>query len=415
MSAVAERAGVQRQTVYRHFADEEELLAACSAHYGARHPWPDADRWAAIADPGERLRVALDELYGWYEVTGDMWTRVLRDETLVAAVGPALAPFRAYLDEAARVLAAGWGARGARRATLLAATRHAVDFHTWRSLARDGGVSRVGGRRAHRGDGPPCGRPRRLIASRRPCRRRRGSRSSATCTRTPRRSRRSSSRRSAPAPGSSGRWATWWAAAPTRRTRSHGCASGARSPCWATTTTARPGAPSRSASAPRDRSPSARSSSRASGWARTRSRGCARAGRRPAAATSAAGTAARATRCTSTSARPTRRRAWRPSAGRSGWSRTRTSPLPGGRGSAARRRSRRASRSTSRAASGCSTPAPWGRPCRRGRGWWDALDAQAAEGASWLLLDLEARTATWHRAPFDPAPARARARALGLD
>jgi len=144
MSAVAERAGVQRQTVYRHFADEQELLAACSAHYGALHPWPDAGRWAAIGDPGERLRVALDELYGWYEATGDMWTRVLRDETLVAAIGPALAPFRAYLDEAARVLAAGWGARGGRRATLLAATRHAVDFHTWRSLARDGGVSRAG-------------------------------------------------------------------------------------------------------------------------------------------------------------------------------------------------------------------------------------------------------------------------------
>ena len=27
---------------------------------------------------------------------------------------------------------------------LLAAARHAVDFHTWRSLARDGGVSRAG-------------------------------------------------------------------------------------------------------------------------------------------------------------------------------------------------------------------------------------------------------------------------------
>jgi predicted phosphodiesterase len=48
------------------------------------------------------------------------------------------------------------------------------------------------------------------------------------------------------------------------------------------------------------------------------------------------------------------------------------------------------------------------------RGWWDALDACAAEGAFWLLLDLEARTATWRRAPFDPEPARARARAFGL-
>ena len=144
MTAVAERAGVQRQTVYRHFADEEELFAACSGHFAALHPWPDAGRWRAIADPAERLRIGLDELYAWYETTGAMWTNVLRDETLVAALGPALAPFRAYLDDAARALAAGWGARGGRRAMLLAATRHAVDFHTWRSLARDGGVSRAG-------------------------------------------------------------------------------------------------------------------------------------------------------------------------------------------------------------------------------------------------------------------------------
>jgi predicted phosphodiesterase len=47
-------------------------------------------------------------------------------------------------------------------------------------------------------------------------------------------------------------------------------------------------------------------------------------------------------------------------------------------------------------------------------GWWDGLDAQAAEGASWLLLDLDAVTATWQRAPFDPSPARHRATDLGL-
>src|SRR3954453_11777763 len=84
MTAVAERAGVQRQTVYRHFANEDELLAACSAHFAALHPWPDTGRWRAIADPAEPLRVALDELYAWYEVTESMWTNVLRDETLVA-------------------------------------------------------------------------------------------------------------------------------------------------------------------------------------------------------------------------------------------------------------------------------------------------------------------------------------------
>jgi predicted phosphodiesterase len=60
-------------------------------------------------------------------------------------------------------------------------------------------------------------------------------------------------------------------------------------------------------------------------------------------------------------------------------------------------------------------PGAVGAPAPSRRGWWDALDAQAADGAFWLLLDRERGTATWRRAPYDPAPARARARALALD
>ena len=37
VSGVAERAGVQRATVYRHFPDDESLFAACSAHWRERN------------------------------------------------------------------------------------------------------------------------------------------------------------------------------------------------------------------------------------------------------------------------------------------------------------------------------------------------------------------------------------------
>jgi hypothetical protein len=60
-------------------------------------------------------------------------------------------------------------------------------------------------------------------------------------------------------------------------------------------------------------------------------------------------------------------------------------------------------------------PGAVGAPAPSRLAWWDALDLQAADGAYWLLLDLDRRSATWHRAPYDPAPARERARALGLD
>jgi predicted phosphodiesterase len=60
-------------------------------------------------------------------------------------------------------------------------------------------------------------------------------------------------------------------------------------------------------------------------------------------------------------------------------------------------------------------PGAVGAPSSSRLGWWDGLNAEAAAGAYWLLLDLERPTATWRRAAYDPAPARTRARALGLD
>src|SRR3954468_2933551 len=72
ISEVAERAGVQRLTVYNHFPDERALLGACSAHWVEHNPPPDPTEWVAIDDPDERMRTALSELYGFYEATEDM-------------------------------------------------------------------------------------------------------------------------------------------------------------------------------------------------------------------------------------------------------------------------------------------------------------------------------------------------------
>jgi AcrR family transcriptional regulator len=138
MSAVAERAGVERRTLYRHFPTEAELFAACSAHYFTANPWPDLSSWQAIRDPQQRLERALDELYAYYERTEPMFSNALRDAELVDSARGAMAPLHAYLDEAAEILTTGRRVRGRRRQLVRAALRHAVDFSTWRSLAANG-------------------------------------------------------------------------------------------------------------------------------------------------------------------------------------------------------------------------------------------------------------------------------------
>lgn len=137
VSAVAERAGVQRATVYRHFPDEEALYAACSAHWISEHQLPDLEAWAAIDDPDERLRTALTELYAWFEQGEYMLEKTTRDVTVVPALQPAMATSAMWFQAAAEVLMRGRSLRGLRRRWTAAAIGHAVSFFTWRSLVRE--------------------------------------------------------------------------------------------------------------------------------------------------------------------------------------------------------------------------------------------------------------------------------------
>lgn len=141
ISAVAERAGVRRSTVYRHFPDEAALFAACSSHWRAANPPPDLRAWAAVADPAARAEAALAELYAFYRRTEGMYTSLLRDEPLVPTVQRLLRGFHDYLRSIEDVLMAGRGLRGHAARRTRAAIGHAVAFPTWRSLARDQGLS----------------------------------------------------------------------------------------------------------------------------------------------------------------------------------------------------------------------------------------------------------------------------------
>lgn len=136
VSAVAERAGVTRPTVYAHFPDDRALLEACSGHVRETVPPPDSTIWRSISDPRERLEAALHDLYGYYERLEPLLENVQRD----AAVMPIVAEMNAYrvryLAEIRDLLLDDWPVRGAARARLARAIGHALEFSTWQSLVR---------------------------------------------------------------------------------------------------------------------------------------------------------------------------------------------------------------------------------------------------------------------------------------
>ena len=140
VSAVAERAGVQRATVYRHFPDDESLFAACSAHWIAAHPLPDIAAWAEIGDPGERFALALAQRYAWFEGGEQMLERTTRDAAVVPAMKRPVAAGAAWAEAAVEALMRGRPQRGARRRAVRAAIAHAISFPTWRSLVREQGL-----------------------------------------------------------------------------------------------------------------------------------------------------------------------------------------------------------------------------------------------------------------------------------
>jgi AcrR family transcriptional regulator len=137
LSMVAERAGVQRHTLYAHFPDERSLFLACSGFAMERDPLPDAQPWRAIEDRDERLRTGLGAIYAWYERNAGLAACVLRDaeshpltrEVTELRMGPYMAAYQSVL---------GTRLTAKQRALL----QLAVSFQAWRTLT-DAGLKSV--------------------------------------------------------------------------------------------------------------------------------------------------------------------------------------------------------------------------------------------------------------------------------
>lgn len=140
ISAIAERANVERLTVYRHFPDMRSLLMACTQHYFGEKPLPDPASWQDIAVPEVRLRTALLEIYDYHRRTERMVMRAICDARDNPVLQEMLCPYYDHWAGVSGELAAGWMSNSQDAHLVVAAIGHAVAISTWHSLVREQGL-----------------------------------------------------------------------------------------------------------------------------------------------------------------------------------------------------------------------------------------------------------------------------------
>ena len=136
IALISDRAGLPRQTVYRNFGNQLDLLRSCIAFGLETHPLPDPVPWQSIEDRGERLQVGLTELYGWFEATEAVMTNSTRDLPAMREGAEAMQPIGEVFGRIFGTLSVGWDL--AKVAPLLAL---ALDFATWKKLHREQGMA----------------------------------------------------------------------------------------------------------------------------------------------------------------------------------------------------------------------------------------------------------------------------------
>lgn len=135
--AIAERAGVQRLTVYRHFPDDDAVFSACTGEWTRRNPAPGPELWEGIDDPAKRVSAALSAYYRYYSGTHRMWSVGHREGHDVAVVRQLLAEYDQSLGELAKSLATGRrGSKAYKRA--VGTIHHALSFPAWELMQQHG-------------------------------------------------------------------------------------------------------------------------------------------------------------------------------------------------------------------------------------------------------------------------------------
>ncbi len=140
---IAQRADVGIGTVYHHFPTYEHVINACGEHSVAASKPPRIETLRGIADPADRIRTLVHEVFAFYERLPEFGA--VRSErrdfaSLEEWFRQEEAQRRALIDEAVRGVRAGSRAR--------ALIFSLVDFSVYESLvsnglSRDGAVDEI--------------------------------------------------------------------------------------------------------------------------------------------------------------------------------------------------------------------------------------------------------------------------------
>lgn len=135
ISMIAERAGVQRHTVYAHLPDDRAVFLACSGLFEERNPLPTPELWARIDGLEPRLHTALTALYAWFDRNEAIAAHVLRDAELNATLRE-VSDLRIGAPLGAIFASLATGLPEAQQAALAVG----LSFYTWRTLVRQAGL-----------------------------------------------------------------------------------------------------------------------------------------------------------------------------------------------------------------------------------------------------------------------------------
>ena len=137
ISAIAERAGVQRLTVYRHFKDDVTIFQACSSRWFELNPPPDPSLWQELAPAVQRTEEALRNIYTYYAANSRMLNRVYSDAADVPALQEVMVGFKSYLDQIGNDLLKAWQPESKKRNDVTVLINHALQFPTWESFSQE--------------------------------------------------------------------------------------------------------------------------------------------------------------------------------------------------------------------------------------------------------------------------------------